>query len=291
MIDWINNFFGIDNEVSVPTLISLIVFITGGIINYIFSKIKGFNDRKINRTTFNLLIQEVYKDLNTKKKSIAAFYPQISVKNENNFIIKQTTISYLDTIFEIDFKETYYSFRKKIFWSFYNRKLKHKAFHKIWTILRQQKYFEEQIKDSLTNLSSTYDLHLKLYNSHLEEYRKYSDRVMHKYKDFSTSPSEITLVEYLNARDVIWINWGDLGQIRTFYYYSYNNLVGPMLELDRKNSDLEITLESSNLLLSCYLEYMEIENTLTSYQKQFIIYHQLYRNNERTLKKCLMIMK
>lgn len=108
MIDWINKFFGIKNEVSVPTIISLIVFITGGIINYIFLKIREFNDRKINRNTFNLIINEVYKDLKTKEKSIAEFYPQVSVKNEDNFIIKQTSISYLDTIFEIDFKEIYY---------------------------------------------------------------------------------------------------------------------------------------------------------------------------------------
>lgn len=291
MIDWINKFFGIKNEVSVPTMISLIVFITGGIINYIFLKIREFNDRKINRNTFNLIINEVYKDLKTKEKSIAEFYPQVSVKNEDNFIIKQTSISYLDTIFEIDFKEIYYSFRKKIFWSFCNKKIKHKAFHKIWAVLRQQKYFEEQIQTSLVNLSSTFNLHLKQYNSHLEDYRKFNDKLMHQYYDFSHDKSEIKFVEYLNAQDQIWVNWGDLGEIRTFYYYSYNNLIAPMLELNRKNSDLGITLESSNLLLNCHLEYMEIENTLTSYQKQFIIFHQLYKDNQRRLKKCLQIIK
>ena len=36
MIEWINEFFGVKNEVSVPTLISIIVFIVGGIVNYLF---------------------------------------------------------------------------------------------------------------------------------------------------------------------------------------------------------------------------------------------------------------
>lgn len=103
MTDWINKFFGITNEVSVPTVISLFVFITGGIVNYLFIKIREFNDRKINRNTFYVIVKEFFKDLRKREKTIAEFYPQLSVTNENSFVVKQSIISYLDTVFEIDF--------------------------------------------------------------------------------------------------------------------------------------------------------------------------------------------
>lgn len=291
MIDWINNFFGIKNEVSVPTLISLIVFIIGGTINYIFTKIREFNQRKINRQTFKLLLSEVIKDLKSKEKNVAQFYPQISILNDKNMIFNRISISYLDTIFEFDFKEIYYSFRKKYFWNLFHNKLKNKAFHRIWNILRNQRYFEEKIEQNVSDLNSSFNSHLKSYNECIEECRKYNDELMHKYEGVSLDESQKRLFDYFKEQDNIWITWQELGEIRTFYYTSYTNLVDPMLNLNRKYSDLEVTLASSTLLLNCFLAYKEIENTMNTYQMQFKIYHKIYQNDQRILKKCLSIIQ
>lgn len=291
MIDWINEFFGIKNEVTVPTLISLIVFIVGGIISYLFTKIREINQRKANRKTFILLLNEVIRDLNLKEKNIAKFYPQINLLNEKSFYITLSSISYLETIFEFDFKEIYYSFRKKFFWNPYHSRLKNKAFHKIWAILRKQKYFDEKIQTSLIDLSTRYNSDVKSYYTSLEEYRKYNDEIMHKYEGFDHDKKDLELYKYLKESDNIWFAWQNLGEIRTFHYYSYNNLVIPMLELNRKNSALEITLKSSELLLNCFTSYMEIENIVNSYQTQFIIYHKIFVHDQRILKKCLSIIQ
>ena len=288
MIDWLNNFFGIKNEVSVPTLISLIVFIIGGTISYLFTKIKEYNNRKISRKTFTLLLNEVIIDLRNKEKNIAKFHPQISVLNENNFTYTQVSINYLETIFELDFKDVYYAFRKKIYYAIFYRNLKHKAFHKIWAVLRKQKFFEEKIQSSVDHLSSTLNSKIKIYYSNLEEYRKYSDELKHKNTGIVHNNK---LSSYFIEFDNIWLKWENLGEIRTFYYYSYNNLVQPLLELNRKYSDLEITLKSATLLLDCYSAYFEIENIINTYEIQFKIYENMYKNDQRILKKCLLIIE
>lgn len=291
MIEWINNFFGIKNEVSVPTLISLIVFIVGGLIKYFFDKLKEFNQRKINRNTFTLLLKEVSKDLNSKEKNINKFYPQINLLNEESFTYNQNSISYLETVFEFDFKEIYYSFRKKFFWDLCNSKLKNKAFHKIWTILRKQKYFEEKIEISILDLSSKYNSQVSLYYASLEEFRKHNDVLMQKYQGFEHSLTDLKLYNYLNEMDEIWLEWQNLGDIRTFHYYSYNNLVIPLLELNREYSHMEISLKPATLLLNCFTKYAEIENIINSYNKQFKIYHKIYLDDQRMLKKCLLIIE
>lgn len=290
MIEWMNNFFGIKSEVSVPTLISLIVFIIGGIINYLFTTIKEFNQRKINRETFILLLNEINRNIKQKEKNISKFLPQINLLNEESIIFTQSSISYLDTIFELDFKEIYYSFRKKFYWSLCNRKLKDKAFHKIWSILRNQKYFEEKILTSVNDFSTLYNSHVTSYYTLLEEYRKYNDELMHEYQGFEHQDTNSKLHEYLDSLDEIWFAWQELGEKRTFHFYSYNKLVLPMLELNRKYSDLITTLKSSTLLLNCQREYSEIENIINSYNKQFTIYHKMYLDKQRLLKKCLLLI-
>lgn len=71
MIEWINEVFGISNEVSIPTLISIIVFVIGGLVNYLFYKLKEYNLRKSNRETFRHLLEEVSKDLKTKERNLS----------------------------------------------------------------------------------------------------------------------------------------------------------------------------------------------------------------------------
>jgi len=56
MIDWINNTFGIKNDVSIPILISLIVFIVGGLASYILHKIREFSRRVRTRKIFYSLL-------------------------------------------------------------------------------------------------------------------------------------------------------------------------------------------------------------------------------------------
>ncbi|TDP60705.1 hypothetical protein [Flavobacterium dankookense] len=292
IIEWINNTFGIDNTVSVPTLISIVVFITGGIMTYLFTWIKDFNNRKNLRKTFYLLLEEVIQDLKIKEKHASEFYPQITVSHNGSWFLPHKPISYLETIFELDFKDNYYAFRKKFFWNFCSRKIRNRAYHKIWTILRTLKFFEERIDIDIENLVNKFDFFHKQYNTHLEEYRKYHDDLNRKYNGFRFPPTQRKLYEFLMAEDRIWKNWQDLGEEnRTRFFVTYNQLIKLVLDLNKQNSDLEITQESDNLLLSCSFQFIEMENILNIYQLKFKQYHDNYKKSHRLLKKCLELIE
>lgn len=289
MIEWINNFFGIKNEVSVPTLISLIVFIIGGIINYIFKKINDFQNRIINRKTFSHLVGEVIKDLKTKEQNVSKLHPQIVLTHDGPLKFSLRTISYLDTLFEFDFKEIYYSFRKKFYWTFSKRIIKNKAFHKIWAVLKDLKHLEDKFQIDSDRMISKFAEHHEAYNNKIEDYRKYSADMTHKLN--RAEVKEKKLNEYLNDEDKIWLAWRDLGEIRTHYFYSYTFLVQPMLELNRENTEFELTVIPANLLIDCSREYFELEHIITFYNQVFVNYANKYRNNQRILKKCIEIIK
>ena len=63
---------------------------------------------------FYLVIDEIVSDLKIKEKQTFRFYPTIKPEHETGWILPYTSVSYLETLFELDFNEIYYSFRKKI---------------------------------------------------------------------------------------------------------------------------------------------------------------------------------
>ena len=176
MIEWINQTFGIKNDISVPILVSLIVFIVGGSTNYLFTTITSYYDRKRQRKTFLFLVEEVISDLKIKEKHTSNFYPKINVNHKGSWSLPYKTIGYLPTFFELDFNTVYFSFRKKFFWSS-NSNLKNKTFHKIWSILRNLAFLESKLEEDLEKMVSRFDVFHNQYGNKLEEYRKFYDDV------------------------------------------------------------------------------------------------------------------
>jgi hypothetical protein len=292
MIEWINNTFGIKNDVSIPILISLIVFIVGGLASYVLHKIREFSSRIRTRKIFYSLLEEVIINLKVKEKHTYNFYPEIKTDHEGGWYLPYTTISFLETFFELDFNDIYFSFRKKFYWRFCSKKISYTAFNRIWSILRNLRFFEQKLERDLQKMISRFDSFHKEYGIKLEEYRKYHDDLSRKTKGVEIPKSEKKLYDYLIALDKIWLEWQKLDEKkRTSFFITYNQLVKPVLELNRKNSDLQITQESSNLLLACEFQYIEMENTLNTYQKIFKQYYQTYRQARILLKKCLEIIK
>lgn len=290
MIEWINITFGIKNEVSVPILVSLIVFIVGGITSHFFRTISSYYDRKRQRKTFIFLIKEVISDLEVKEKHTLKFYPTIKVNHKGNWNLPFKTIGYLPTFFELDFNSVYFSYRKKIFWSC-KPNLKNKAFHTTWSVLRNLAFIESKLEEDLEKMVTRFDVFHKEYGNKLEEYRKFHDDITRKINGVKFPASEKQAYDYYMTLDKIWVDWqkGDEKE-RTRFFVTYNHLIKPALDLNRNNPQVDVTQESNNHLLACTHQYIEMENTLKIYQATFKNYYENYRASRRLFKKCLDII-
>ena len=292
MIEWINKIFGIENDVSVPTLISIIVFLIGGLTTYLFSQIRQFNDRKKTRKTVILLLSEIIKDLGSKELNTADFYKTINTEHRASWFYPHKPISYLETLFELDFNNIYYSFRTKFFWNFCSKKIRDKSFHKVWATLRNLRFMEEKLEKHIENMMSRFNEYHNRYMECIENYRKAHDDFMRRTEGLHIPSSEQKVIDYIKAVDKIWLEWQKIDEKeRTAYYNTYDKLVTPMLKLNRKNSDVGFTAETDNLLLACTHQYIEIENTLKVYNRTFKTYFWNYRHHRKILEKCISLMK
>ena len=75
ILEFINELFGIKNETSAPILITLLVFITGGIIGFVYNRIKSFRQRKDLREIFRVMLNEIINDCGIKERQTKKFYP------------------------------------------------------------------------------------------------------------------------------------------------------------------------------------------------------------------------
>ncbi len=289
MIKWLNDILGISNEVSVPTLISIIVFVLGGTINFLFNQFNAMHKRKVHRKTFLMLIKYIITDIKIKERNVENLKNQIELTYEEGWTYTQKTISYLDTIFEFDFEEMFYSFDKKFFWDS-SKNVKYKAFHKIWEILRELKFFETQISVHLDDFTKGFDERHVKYNESMAISRDYIVQQANNVQFEKYLKDNPILLKYLEEEKNIWLAWNDLGEMRSHYYYSYNHLVRPLLLLNRKYPHLSITIDYTRSLLDCETAYYEIKNAVETYKGIFTTYHQFYKNRNRLLKKCLDII-
>lgn len=292
MIECLNKTFGIENAVSVPTFISLIVFIVGGLTSYLLSRINEYNNRKKTRKAFCALLPEVISDLKIKERQTANFYLTIKPDHPGSWFLPYTNVNYLPTFFQLDFNEIYHSFQKKFFWHFFSRKLSNRSFHRIWAILRNLKFLEEKITNDLEKMIMRFDGFHKQYNEKLGEYRDYHDDFGNRMNGTQIPNTETELIKYLDDLNEIWKTWKDLDEkTRTGFYVTYNNLIKPILELNNNNPNILMVQGSTSILLECSHQYMEIVNILSVYERTFRNYFWNYRSAKRLLEKCLKIIK
>lgn len=292
MIEWINNFFGIKNEVSVPTFISIVVFFSGGFINYLLTILNSYSSRRSVRKTFYLVTSEIIANLKVKEKQALRFYPTIKPAHDKGWVFPYTSVSYLETLFELDFNEIYYSFRKRNDWSFCNKNIKNKAFHRIWATLRNLRFLETKLEKDLENMMLRFDVFHKEYNVKLEEYRKYHDSFCREIYGQNIDKSNSELIIFLESLSKIWYDWLQMDETkRTAYFITHDNLVKPILELNQLHKSINLTAESTNLLLACSFQYIEMVNVLNLYNYIFKNYYRDYRESNIILAKCISILK
>jgi hypothetical protein len=98
--------------------------------------------------------------------------------------------------------------------------------------------------------------------------------------------------DYLTGRGEIWKNWFEIGEPdRIGYYSTYNNIVLPIIELNKKYPELKMTKVSDRILVDCLHNYAEMENSLGLYYSKFRNFYFQYRIERRRIKICLSQLK
>ena len=293
ILEFINELFGIENETSAPILITLLVFITGGIIGFIYNRIKLYRQRKDLREIFRVMINEIINDCGTKERQTKKFYPTLTTEHREHWSLSFTRINYLNTVFELEFHQVFQAFESFINWSWSDRKLKKEAFHKIYSNLDNIRYFEEFIKPDIEKFIIDFNSHHVKYKDSISNFNEMVDGLR-----FDLQPTlplisgRSSIDDYAIETEKIWQKWLAIDEKeRVHYKTTYDMLIEPTLTLNRKAFGLHFTLEMNKHLMECKTQIIEMENILKRGHLTFKNHSFNYRSTRRILQKCLEILK
>lgn len=286
MINWINENFNVNNDVSLPIIISLIVFITGGLVRYFFTGLGKYQQRKRLRKTFKMLNKQMIKDLSKKEKIAEKFYPRVSPKNREPWQLKHIPLNYLETYFQLNFQDIYYAFQKQLSW-LKSRTSKDEAFHKIWSQLRNVQFFEEQKEKDIDDLIANFKEVHTSYNLEIVKLRKFHVDITKRFKKDPLFLNEVHLQTVIKYYFNIWKRFSDIDeQKRKHHFSTYNFLVRPLTQLAKEHPDHPIIEPLTPIVVSCEIKYNSIKNVLNLYRTVFKNHYLVYRSARRLVSKA-----
>lgn len=293
MTEAINNIFGIKNEISAPILISLIVFIIGSLGRLVVNSYINYSSRRQVRISFRNIINEIILKSRTKSKYVRQFIDTLKIENDNNWTLKFTRVTYLELAFKQDFNAIYNSFIV-LFKFRQKRKLRQKAFNRVWALLENLKFNENQIIKDFESFAITFNKYETSYYKNLEDLRQENEKMMQPYIGKKILVSDFTedTFNYIIARDKIFKAWQDINeQKRRHRFIVYENLVVPLYQLNLKNQQIELTLKQNRILLAVIHEYEQMTNFLSVNRQIFHNYLMIYKTADRLLSKCYELLK
>jgi hypothetical protein len=99
MTEYLNKTFGIENNVSIPILVSLIVFIIGGISIFLIRVLINYFKRLQIRNSFLNILEEIIKKCKIRAKHTELFYPTLNIEHKSDWPLKFIRITYLELAF------------------------------------------------------------------------------------------------------------------------------------------------------------------------------------------------
>jgi hypothetical protein len=135
--------------------------------------ISKFRQRRNYRKIFSDIIETIVKNLFLQAKMFNSSSRILDIKNPDDVRIKTITITHLDNVDKVDFKDIYNSFFSGLENMFGRKRLK--AFNKIFGRLSLIKGIESKLRDELSYFDGRFHDNELKFNVAINEVRKFTD--------------------------------------------------------------------------------------------------------------------
>lgn len=289
LIDFLKELFGIDGNTAATLVITLSVFILGYIVNGLNNLMVGYIKRRNYRKIFNDIVGTIANNIGLQANMFQSSASNVNIKNLGDYHVKIITITHLDNVDKLDFKDIYNAYFSGIENVFSKKKLK--AFNKVFGRLSLIKGIEMKLASEMNTFDTKFHEHELRYNESIEQLRQFTDSISAA-TNGTTLPTPVA--NYLEGMDRIIYRWQLLPN-RVEYSVVKENYIDPMLAHNRAFQDLRFQganpiLSMNTILLNAAHHYNNMEKTLQVYSDNLKNYHYLYRAAKRITDKAMKIL-
>ena len=290
MLDQIKQFIkslGADDSTTASIIVTLVVFLTGGVASVIYTAFKRYIERVNHRAVFCDLITRIAISSRKQGKYFQIAAESFDIKTGLPPKLQIVTIEHLQSIEKIDFKHFYDAYFYA--WSFAKTKqMDIRRFDRVWAFIYSLKDIESKYYEDCKR----YDDLRKEFNDKLNEnlsvISNFHNQIVHETTNLKINDKR--LFDCINAFDKIIYEWQQMPN-HTANYVTNTYMVQPLLGWTREYRDISLVLELAPSLLQADLQYQSLVALMDFNKKLFDAYSLVYRRAWRIISFCAIRLK
>lgn len=270
-----NTFWGISIDTIFTVLTTLLIFILGYIIT---KKIERGKERKRLKELEEYFIKSIellLTPIEKQKKSFLSFANILKEEKEQHFIIEDVADLRFEQIKNIDNKDLFSIFIKKIS---DKRNFKAELFSKLMTSLNYIETVKSNLKSDINDFFKRNESYKNNYKKNIKKINSILDEIINQKRKEDASPKNYPFLLKINNIRTNWIN-SPRNQPYTDLYNSFKYFIAPVQEEIRLNQTDEIISLLNDPIMECVYEFHNIKELNTFYRHHFV-------QQARELQKC-----
>lgn len=281
--------FGIDDNTAATIIITLSIFILGYVVNGVNNLIVAYIRRRNYRRIFSDIMETVAREIGRQSEMFLTSAASFNIENSGDYIVKTITITHMDNIDKLDFKDVYNAHFTGVENLFVGLKLK--AFNKTYNNISLVKGIEDKLAQRVNFFNGKLDEYQSKWDEHLGLLRQLLDNIVVE-QNGQQLPREVA--DYFEGMDRIVRAWQLLPN-RLEYSIMKRQFIDRLLNHNREHQALRFQgnpiLQMNTLLLNVAHDYENLAKTLQVYSDEFTHNYYLYRVSHRVINKAIKFLK
>lgn len=287
---WIESAFHINDAQSAPIIITLTVFITGGVVRYFSTQIKRIGVRKATRRQFRILVEHLAAGTMKQAEQIVASAQTYNMENAQAFHIGIVDFYQHSIIKAIGYEKVYDAFflglENRLLFRLRKRQVRLEAFHECWRALEAIPKWQEKVIADAKFVLDYYNQHNGRRNEQLLQLEKATYEEQQKLIGYGPATVSYKYLYEIMALKATLNN----SENPTSPVNVQNIYVKPGLELSESN-DLPAAQELRFIFSAAFLTYENMARMLNVYKEQFAKHEEHLEQYAGDLLKVIEVMR
>jgi hypothetical protein len=273
IINWLNITFGVKNEISAPIFVTIIVFITGFILQGIIKNIAIIYKQYLLRKTVRQILKTIIPKLKIKSLCISAFEKDLSIDSGSLKVHSIKMITNLDSLMSIGYMQIQQAFTSFPY-GILKKRLIINSINKISSTIELVKFHETAYDDHFKSFSQELATKSKNFIDRFENFRAFVFLLMDKcYREQNNLiPSDRILADKIMAILEKWNSRKD--RLGPFTKYTY--FIAPALEVCNCSPKSKTVVDLYNLLIPLQEDYFSLNFVFFKQKKVLNFYATSY---------------
>lgn len=287
--EWLKKTFAINDAVAASILVTITVFVVGGILKWVSNLFLNYKLRANNRRLFFNCLNKLPKKFNQQCQELQTTVNRLILDGKEDFYYNQLNYPEIETILQIPYRDLFlanFSGFENIFKNLIQKRKRDAAFDEIRDILTKSLFYDKKSADDMETFLKSFNMYVSEITDLLIKFQLLIETHRRNTLMKNENPGLKVLMTEL---DKVYTTWQQ-GEIFSSLVGLEENLLLPIKEVCDKYPTTDVYLEIIPKLFQLQIVYRNIVGLVNNRKKQFLEYKRIFHINEERLPLVISIL-